>query len=347
MRQVEKVSPTSLHLWETDRDGFFEKYLADYKTPREPQSGAMAVGSAFDAFVKCALHHHLFGNEGGDFITREGVNTGIGIYNLKRLFEEQVDNPEIRPWAWEAGKYCFDCYVTWGVYGELLRELQTSDEDPRFEFTLQGEVNGVPLLGKPDLWYKRGIQVIYDWKVMGYCSKSSQSPKKFYKGCRDCWGMDRGKATRGGGGLKSHKGYKEIDHHGHAIGEHYLEEVDKRWADQISIYSWMMGVAPGDDTMVSGLDQLACKPAPDPEKNRNPLIRVAQHRCRISKEWQDKLVARLTNMWAGLQSGHIFDDLSREDSDARCEVMDMQQPVDETDEDALFWSMMNEREYRG
>jgi hypothetical protein len=343
MRIVEKISPTSLHLWESDREAFYMKYLSDARPPRLDQTGAMAVGSAFDAFVKCALHHHLFGNEGASFVDRDGNDTGVGIYNLKRLFEEQVDNPEIRPWAWEAGKYCFDSYVTWGNYNSLLQELMQSEEDPRFEFELRGEIAGVPLVGKPDLWYKRAVQVIYDWKVMGYCSKSANSPKKFYKTCRDCWGMDRAKPTRGGGQPKAHKGYEEIDHKGHLIGSHWLEQVDKKWADQISIYSWMMGVEVGDDTMVAGLDQLCCKPAPDPEANRNPLIRVAQHRCRISKEWQEKLQARLQAMWSQLQSGHIFDDLSREDSDARCEVMDMPQP----EGDDEFWGAVNERQYRG
>jgi len=342
MRTITKISPTSLQLWEKYREQFYEKYLADNRQPREPQSGAMAVGSSFDAFVKCSLHWHLFGNEGVEVLDDKGKSQGP-MYNLRRLFEEQVENKEIRPWAWEAGEYCFNCYRSWGVYDRLLEELQRSEEDPRFEFTLQGTIGGVPLQGKPDLWYKRNVQVIYDWKVNNYCSKSAASPKKFYQSCRDCWSDYRAKPTRGGGQAKPHKGYVEMDHYGHDIGAHYLEEVDKAWADQIAIYSWMMGVEVGDDTMVAGLDQLCCKPSPNPEENRNPLIRVAQHRCRISADWQHKLLARLQDMWAKLESGHIFDDLSREESDARCEVMDMAAP----DGDDDFWAMVNEREYRG
>jgi hypothetical protein len=94
----------------------------------------------------------------------------------------------------------------------------------------------------------------------------------------------------------------------------------------------------GDEDMVTCIDQLACKPTED----RFPLIRVAQHRCRISKDWQLKLKDRLVKCWGIIQSGHIFDDLSREESDARCEVLDMEkEPEDE------FWSMVNERQYRG
>jgi hypothetical protein len=342
MRTIEKLSPTALHQWERDRQDFYTQRLSENRAKREPQSGAMAVGSAFDAFVKCALYSHIFGNEGESFVDRAGVDTGIPIYNLQRLFEEQVENKEIRPWAWEAGKYAFDCYVTWGNYNELLQELLQSEEDPRFEFSLDCVVGGVPLQGKPDLWYKKVVQVVYDWKVMGFCSKSSQSPKKFYRSCRDCWGLDRGKATRGGGEPKAHKGYKEIDHEGHKIGSHFLSEVDKKWADQITTYAWMLGVPVGDESMVVGLDQLVCKPAPDPEANRMPLIRVAQHRCRISEGWQEGLLKRYQSCWEAIQSGHIFDDMTREESDARCEVLDMEQP--ESDD---LWDMINVREFKG
>jgi len=347
VRKIEKLSPTALHQWERNREEFFMTRLAENRETRDPQSPAMAVGSAFDAFVKCSLYYHLFGNEGPNHIDRDGNDTGIGVYNLQRLFEDQVDNPEIRPWAWEAGKYAFDCYVTWGNYNELLQELQTSEEDPQFEFSLTAEIGGVPLQGKPDLWYKRVVQVIYDWKVMGFCSKSANSPKKFYRTCRDCWGMDRGKPTRGGGQPKAHKGFDEVDIHGHKVGGHWLHDVDKKWADQISTYAWLSGLEVGSEDIIVGLDQLACKPSPDPEANRMPLIRVAQHRCQLSGEWQKSLLERYQKCWAAIQSGHIFDDVSREESDARCEVLDMEQPEDAGQDE--LWSMVHEetRTFRG
>ena len=113
-------------------------------------------------------------------------------------------------------------------------------------------------------------------------------------------------------------------------------------ADQIATYAWMLGVPVGDQDMIVGLDQLACKPSPDVEANRMPLIRVAQHRCRISKGWQEGLLKRYQSCWEAIQSGHIFDDMTREESDARCEVLDMTQP--ESDD---LWDMINVREFRG
>lgn len=332
MRKFEILSPTSLHLFESDREQFYLKYLSDARPPKEPQSGAMVVGSAFDAFVKCSLHQHLFGNDGG------------GKYDLKTLFEEQVNNKELRVWAWEAGKYAFDCYRTWGCYDELLRELEKSDEDPRFEFKLTGLVGEVPVVGYPDMWCKVKVQKVLDWKVNGFCSNNPQSPKKFYGSCRDCWGEDRCRPTRGGGQSRPHPKYEEIDHFGHKIGAHFLHETDRKWADQIAIYSWLLGVEVGDENMVAAIDQLACKPSPDLKKNRWPLIRVAQHRCRISKCWQLALFERLHSCWNTVQSGHIFDDLSREDSDSRCEVLDMPQTSGGDDD---FWASVNERQFRG
>jgi hypothetical protein len=284
----------------------------------------MIVGSSFDAFVKSALHHHIFGEN--------------DEYKLENLFENQCTNKELRTWAWEAGKHAFDRYRICGCYDELLDELLQSEEAPRFEFELEGEIEGVPVIGKPDMWYHRGVQVVLDWKVTGYCSSHANSPKKYYKTCRDTWDSDVAKPTRGGGEPKSHKGYKEIEHHGHKIGSHWLEEVEKRWADQIALYSWLLGINIGDEDMVCCIDQLCCKPHDD-----KPLIRVAQHRCRISRGWQEKLLERLTSCWSLIQSGHIFDDLSREESDARCEILDMEHP--EGDEE--FWGMLNERQYKG
>lgn len=336
MRTIKGFSPTSLHLWERDRDEYYLKYLADFKRPDQQQTDAMSVGSAFDAYVKASLHHHIFGNDGD------------GEYDLENLLTTQCDEACL-PFARRAGKECFDRYRICGCYDELLEVMLRSEEPPRFEFTLRGEVGGVPLVGKPDCWFKVGVQVTLDWKVEGFCSKYSQSPKKFYKSCRDTWEpTDKLKATRGGGQAKPHKKYEEIEHHGHKIGAHWLEDVDKKWADQIAIYSWLLGMDVGDEETITCIDQLACKPNPlqkDANERLFPLIRVAQHRCRISSFWQHSLLGRLQDAWRCVQSGHIFDDLSVEDSRARCEVLDMQVPTD--DEEEELWAMVNERQYRG
>jgi len=84
---------------------------------------------------------------------------------------------------------------------------------------------------------------------------------------------------------------------------------------------------------------------------------VAQHRCRISAAYQQQLVGRLQDCWNQIQSGHIFTDLSREESDQRCEILDIQlrgevtevsgDAVKDTDAMDDFWADVNKKEYRG
>jgi hypothetical protein len=300
------------------------KYLSGVPDQSKAQTLAMAAGSAFDAFVKSNLCHHIFGK----------CPTG---YELESLLVSQVDS-EILDAARDAGKYIFERYVICGAYAELLDWICRSDSDPKFEFTLTGEVDGIPLIGKPDCWFThKGAQVVLDWKVNGYCGSSATSPKKLYAYCRDTWDHTMGKPTRGGDG--SHKSYEPIDFHGMQVGKHWLDDVDKSWSDQLSIYTWMLGTPVGSETVVTCIDQIACKPA-EPK----PLLRVAQHRCRISSFWQHSLLGRLRSCWNTINSEHIFTDLTLEESKSRCEVLEMQAQC--ADDDPL-WGLINQKQYRG
>jgi len=303
MRMPDRLSPSALGKWESDREAFYVHYLASTKPIYEPQTEAMAVGSAFDAYVKAALHKDLFG-EGSD-----------PAYELDALMESQVEE-HVRDWARTAGRHVFNCYKYTGAYDELLVELGQAGEPPQFEFDATGEVGGVPLKGKPDCRFihASGAHVMLDWKVSGYCSKRTTSPKKLYAMVRD--GQDMLKPSRNNG--NPHKDYKPKFFKGLTIGSHYLEEANKDWADQLAIYGWMAGEEPGTVDMVARIDQITAKPA-DPM----PLLRVANQRARISQGWQLDLVKRLQDCWRTICSGHIFTDRTREESDARCEVLDM------------------------
>jgi len=302
MRIPEYLSPSALGKWEFDREEFYKHYLCDTRLFNEPQSPAMAVGSAFDAYVKSALHRQLFGESNS-------------MYSLDVLMCAQVDEA-IRDWARTAGRHAFNCYQYSGAYDELLNELNLAVGDPQFEFTVQGVIGGVPLRGKPDCRFvhQGGAHVMLDWKVSGYCSNRTTSPKKLYAMVRD--GQHMAKPSRNDG--KPHADYKPLSFKGLTIGSHYLEEVNPDWADQLAIYGWMVGEEPGAVDMVARIDQLACKPAAPV-----PCVRVANHRARISSEWQMKLVSRLQDCWQTILSGHIFTDRPRDESDALCEVLDM------------------------
>jgi len=134
MRTPRFLSPSSLSLFERDREEYYMKYLATVQAPKIPQAIYMSIGSAFDAYVKAELHSAIFG-PGSD-----------PKFEFDTIFVEQVEAHN-RDWAREHGQYVFDCYKIAGAYDDLLDMLLESEYDPQFEFKVEGEVEGVPLLG--------------------------------------------------------------------------------------------------------------------------------------------------------------------------------------------------------
>jgi len=305
MRIPKFLSPSSLSLFERDREEFYMKYLAPIRAPRIPQAIYMSIGSAFDAYVKAELHAALFG---------PGANPE---FEFDTIFVDQVEAHN-RDWALTHGQYVFDCYKISGSYGDLLELLQASQYEPQFEFTVTGDVEGVPLLGKPDCRFvhPNGTHVILDWKVNGYCSKHGSTPYKFYALIRDGWTEEVAKKSRGAS--KAHPKFDPVQLNDLTISGHYLEEASTDWADQLAIYSWMLGEPVGDENTLIGIDQIVCKARP----GDRPLIRIANHRSHISEEYQKSLAERLKHCWKRLTTGYVFDNLSREDNDQRCEELD-------------------------
>ena len=304
MRQPEYLSPSQLSLWYRDREGYYLQHLTPHRQKSTATTYAMTIGSSFDAYVKSAMYEHLFG---------KGHNPQ---FEFQSIFEEQV-TPEHRDWALDNGGYAFECYKHTGAYTELLELVDASQQAPQFEFTIEGEVQSIPLLGKPDLRFvhKDGAHVILDWKVSGYCSKSSVSPAKNFQLIRDGWSERKAPESRSH--YTSHKKYTPLRYKGLEVSTSYLEEANKTWADQIIIYSWLLGEEVGDENVIACIDQLACKATKD-----YPLIRVAQHRSRTSSTYQHDLMSRLQSCWTAIKNEHIFDDLSKGDSKSRCEILD-------------------------
>ena len=303
MRIPKYLSPTSLGTWEKDQEEFYLRYLADTRPPRMPQTQPMSVGSAFDAYVKNYYHSALF-------------NTLDPRFELDTILEEQVEKHNL-DWARKAGKYVFECYRTSGALADLLTELKKSQSEPRFEFTLEQEIFGVPLLGKPDLFFthKFGAPIILDWKVNGFCSKYPKSPNRGYLRVRDGW---VGVPSRNANAM--HKDAIPMKHCGVVINiAEFLENIEKSWATQLCTYAWLCGAEIGSEFVVA-LDQIVAKPdAPD-----KPRLRIAEHRCLISADFQRKTVSRYSELWEIVNSNHIFRDLSLTDSSTRCSMLDQQ-----------------------
>ncbi len=312
MRRPKYMSPSSLSLLEKDPEEYYTKHLAEHRPPKVGQMNYMAIGSAFDAYVKSALYAALFG---------VGHNPA---YSLDALFKAQVE-PQNHEWGFEHGMHAFRAYQESGSYDELLVLLQAAKESPKFEFDARTEVGGVPIYGKPDCKFvhESGAHVVLDWKVNGYCAaKGNTSPCKGYTMVRDGWTVKTAKASRGAS--CAHKLYAPLHWHGVSIGEGYLELSNASWADQICMYGWMMGEEVGEEKLIAKIDQLACKSQGPGNK---PLIRVANHAGRISSTYQENLLRRLQDAWSRVQTGNIFAELTPEENAARCEMLEKQTDV--------------------
>lgn len=296
MRTPEFLSPTSIKKYTEDKEDFYFRYLSEVKIPRPPQTQPMAVGSAFDAYVKSYLHTSLFGS-------------GYDLrYELGTIFEEQVESHN-RDWAWEHGKLIFDKYKAAGCLADLMLELNQAVGKPRFEFTVQDTIDGdIPLLGKPDIFFinSEGARVIYDWKVNGYCSERLKSPMKGFVKLRS--NID------GTWYPETHKNCHLLVFKGIAINiAMRLEDGNKDWADQLAIYAWLLGEEIGSEEIVFGIDQV-CGPA--------DRLRFATHRLRISPDYQYNLFELIKQVWTEIDSEWIFRDMDKDQSINRCALLE-------------------------
>ncbi len=327
MRQPQHLSPTSLSLFYDNPTEYYLMYLADNRPPKPPQTQPMSIGSSFDAYVKSHLHEKLFG-KGHD-----------PRFEFQTLFEAQVE-PHNRDWALPNGQYVFDRYKASGSLADLMLELNRAIGPPRFELEIKGAVNGtregvqatlidVPFLGKPDLFFINhvGTHVIFDWKVNGYCSNYPPSPMQGFVKLMDK-GVNKGQ----------HKSAQIMSYKGMMINvATFLEHCDETWARQLAVYSWLCGVEIGAD-FISAIDQVVCKKVPEGP----PLLRFAQHRCRISPNFQWNTFQKAQAAWEIINSNHFFRDMSQEDSLAKCQSLDGVADAlkgDGSEQDKFFASM--------
>lgn len=307
MRRIEYLSPSAIKLFQEDREKYYLRYLAESRPPQDPQTPAMAVGSAFDAYVKAYLHSAIYG-PGSD-----------PNFDLESIFEQQVE-PQCRDLARTDGAELFEQYRTSGALAGFLSELTASLTPPRFEFSIRGAHGSrvsqfgtvLTLLGKPDCYYTaRGgadqpeIGVIHDWKVNGRYSNYKKYPHKGYVRCRNADGTSSA----------PHKDAFVVPRGSLRINcSHTLESVNRDWGQQLAIYGWVLGNPVGSN-FVASLDQICCALGD---------FRVAEHRLCIGSSWQQKFFSEVQDIWDIVHSDHYFRELSREESQAKCEALDRQ-----------------------
>jgi hypothetical protein len=333
MHIPEYLSYSALSLLEKSPEDFYAQRLAKNRPPREPQTQPMAVGSAFDAYTKSALHATLFGH---------GTDPR---YEFSAIFEAQVEKHNW-DFALRAGKHVFRAYQFCGAYGDLLKELQQSIEPPQFEFTVTREIGGVPFQGKPDCRFvldlgEGRVHCIYDWKVRGYCSKYGASPTKGYATCLDCFEAKKPSRSHG----REHGLYLAKQYKGTTINAGYFETCSADYADQLCLYGWLLGEEPGDESVVLGIEEFVSKFMGEGEP---PRLRYARHRALCKGAYQLKLLERVQAAWQRITSGHFFSELTREESDARCALLDDigLQAAATTDTEQWFDDVTRETVYR-
>lgn len=326
LRKPEYLSPSAIALFERDPDDYARRYLATNKPNREPQTQPMAIGSAFDAYVKAYLYSRF-------------VNRGDGKYEFEYLFETQVE-PQWRDWARKEGEFVFKYYQRTGSLADLILELQNHVAEPRFETDLLGVVDGrqqimafaagavrhrdiqaalkhppVQFLGKPDMYFisQTGDRIILDWKVNGYCAKSNTSPLPGYVRCYEL-----------GEPVKVHKEAIIGNVGGIKVNSAlYLEDIKGDWARQIAIYAWLLGTPVGG-RIIAAIDQIVGQPH---------NLRVANHRLLIRPETQCKYYVQAADIWNRVTTGHFYSDMSRIESDSRLEqILTPRAPADAMDE---------------
>lgn len=215
--ELNYISPSSYASWVQDPEQWYLHYGVGLRTP---QTAAMAVGSAFDAFVKAYISERLHGRR--------------VEFEFSSLFESQVSEPH-RDAALEAGRICFYYYRKYGCLGRLMELID--GKLVRMETQITGTVGGQYVgLGRPDLIFELGTgrYGIVDWKVNGYYSNASPEPGYYV--------LEPG-STR-------HKRYSECVLHGIPCNDNPL-----RWEDQLLQYHWILG-SPIDEPCLGMIEQL-------------------------------------------------------------------------------------------
>lgn len=292
MRTRPYVSPTQLKKWRENKRGYYIEYLADTRVPKPPQTLPMAVGSAFDVFVKYAIARRF---KLDDFLKIPEEEALLG----------QIENKGIIVQAEEEGRHLLECYKSSGAFNDLCGEIYS---DIHMEFSVEKIMFGVPMFLKPDLTFRtpRGLPVVVDWKVNGALSASSTSPAKGYVLVRDGWdGTVMGQSR---GNMTAHK--ECILNKYDTIYVNDVGTLTDEWELQIALYG--LGTnSTVDEPMIAGIEQLACK-----RFKGRPYPRCASHRVLIRPEKLKSIRDELVEMWEVINSDHVFRDMSKADSQA-------------------------------
>ncbi|MCK9460638.1 MAG: hypothetical protein M0R80_13450 [Proteobacteria bacterium] len=258
------LSPSGVLTYLRDETEFYVRYVLGHKT-KTKQTMPMAIGTCFDAIVKARISEALLGKKYSD------------------VFDQLIgDSIEALPY----GQHCWTEYRDSGAFADLMLELNLAVAEPRMELEVRDTVFGVPMLGKPDLYFvtKTGAQVIYDFKVNGYMNPTS--PKPGYL------------VTRFRGQRSSYKTCKVTEVQGIRMNTAMLPQFGSSvqdWLIQLCMYSWILGEPIGTET-VMGIDQITSSDGPYSD------LRISSYRFQVERSVQMQLRDLITLIWKRMHS---------------------------------------------
>lgn len=324
------ISNSAFQKYWKDPEAYCIEYCLFNPPSRFAQTAPMMYGSAFDGYIKNYLYDKLYDKMHPDFDLPKIIHDQCEPQFWDPNYEEEINghlikyNPDLDAFKW--GEHLFNQYKKSGTLNDLMRVLDNASELPRFEFTVENSFKDMKLgcesdpdfilLGKPDLYFKtkEDEHIILDFKCNSIATARNTSPKKGYIMSRDGWDYLKNGRKQSRSNGKTHKDAMVVRYSGIPcnISEDF-EDIEPSWADQTTAYSWLMGTPVGGKAVV-GIHQICGQKL---EGIAMPDVLIAQHHYLMSPNFQKKLYMKYTKMWKNLQTGHIFHDLSREESDKK------------------------------
>ena len=162
-KRAKFLSPSCIGSYFRNWDDWYDRYIL--RMPSSPQTPAMGIGSAFDAFVKWGI------------VERLGKEKCVFPYDsLEECYEDQVaKHLDIESIA----KTVYNDYVDKGMMDRIFKRrrdgelIQARMENLTLCDVEIAGIGAVTVGGYPDalLTYESGKQYILDWKINGFFSK--------------------------------------------------------------------------------------------------------------------------------------------------------------------------------
>jgi hypothetical protein len=269
MKPIQYLSPSSFMEYNTCSWKFINKRLMGRPKALDTQGIPAAMGCAFDVYMKRYLARQLKIDNRPDL----EINT--------LLSSVSIPDTSLREEILEQGKSLAMKYIDLGFTKRLLSEglsdvevdkFLTMPLHPDFSHMVDRDGHLIPdlrLFGKLDcVITQENLLIPHDFKIRGYKSKSGYSPTPGYK----MYITSDGKT-------------KEY----HTKHECPIDELNERWAIQLTIYAWMLNHVqrPGENLPLA-IDEITF--------GRNNIV-FSQIRSFTSVEYQKALWRDLSECW--------------------------------------------------